>query len=715
MRLKTEKNILKSETLLQRNTSADKAVEMDNLLFEILIRFNKLEMDDLYNGLEEALQQVAEYFDLDRAILSEFFDNESEHKVRLLYNKPGLHKIYLPELGRATPRFSKKLRSGKIAYFPPTRRISPDWEQERTYIDKTGLKALIALPIKVGDEIVGCLIFSTYREGMEWPRVLREKLRLLAEIFSNALSRKKAHTKEQEYLKLHELVSSISTRFLNLPAKQVDEELAIAMKEITEYFDIDRLSLFMSPNFTGREPFNLTHSWSRNDFQLGQKQEEFKSFDFPYITKMHIEKGYFAFSNLDELPESASVDRQSIIKARTKSTLVISLIFSNNVQGVLCFDNLLTEKKWTKKRISEAKIIAKIFTHVLSRQKADLHLCSAYEEIQQLKDKLEKENVLLRKEIELQHAHEAFLGRSKSVMNILEQVEKVAATDSSVLILGETGTGKDLLAYEIHRLSSRKDKTMIRVNCASLPISLVESELFGHEKGAYTGATSTQLGRFEIADGGTLFLDEIGEMPLELQAKLLRVLQDGCFERLGSTKTISVDVRVIAATNRKLSEEILKGKFRHDLYYRLSVFPITIPPLRERVEDIPVLVLKFVDEFSKSMGKEIKEIPKKTIEIMKGYSWPGNVRELRNVVEHSMILNSGPLLNIKLPQKNGSENTEDTSLEENERRHILTILNRTQWRIKGKNGAADILKINPATLYFRMKKLGIHPSNFNRG
>ena len=714
MESKIENFRLTSGMSFSSDGSANKMHELDTLLFKILIKFNKLSMDDLYDGLEEALKQVVEHLDLDRAILSEFFDSESEHKVRLLYDRPGLHKIHLPEMGRTTPNFSKQLRSGGIAYFPPTTRIKPDWRQERQYIQRTGLKAIIALPIKVGEEIPGCLIFSSYKEGVEWSQELIEKMKLLAEIFSNAWRRKKAHIKEQESLKLQELISSISTRFLNLPADQVDEELAVAMEEITEYFDVDRLPLFMSQDFKLREPFSLTHSWSRHDYELGQKQEDYKSFDFPYISRQIIEKGHFALSKVDDLPESAALDKRNVIKARTKSTLAIPLVFSNDIIGVLCFETLLKEKTWTPKMISEAKIIAKIFTNVLSRKKAELDLNNAYNEIHQLKEKFEKENILLRKEIELQHAHDSFLGRSESVLNILQQVERVAETDSSVLILGETGTGKDLLAHEIHRLSLRKDKTMIRVNCASLPASLVESELFGHEKGAYTGADSTQLGRFEIADGGTLFLDEIGEMPIELQAKLLRVLQDGCFERLGSTKTISVDVRVIAATNRNLSEEIKKGKFRQDLYYRLSVFPISIPPLRERIEDIQVLVLKFVEEFSKSMGKEIKEIPKKTIEILKNYLWPGNVRELRNVIEHSMILSNGPVLNIKLPQEADNENQLDYSLEENERRHILNILNRAQWRVKGKNGAADILKINPSTLYFRMKKLGIHPADVQK-
>jgi transcriptional regulator with GAF, ATPase, and Fis domain len=241
----------------------------------------------------------------------------------------------------------------------------------------------------------------------------------------------------------------------------------------------------------------------------------------------------------------------------------------------------------------------------------------------------------------------------------------------------------------------------------------MESELFGYEKGAFTGAMSRKLGRFDLADGGTIFLDEIGEIPLELQAKLLRVLQDGKFERIGSNKTVKVDARVIAATNRNLSNEVRDGKFRKDLYYRLKVFPIWIPPLRDRAEDIPELTVKFIDEFNKSMGKKIEHIPRKTIEKLQRYLWPGNIRELRNVIEHAVILSEGESLHVELPQDDESENIIIDSLEENERKHILKVLKQTRWRVKGKMGAAEVLKMNPSTLFFRMKKLGImhHPSD----
>ena len=256
-------------------------------------------------------------------------------------------------------------------------------------------------------------------------------------------------------------------------------------------------------------------------------------------------------------------------------------------------------------------------------------------------------------------------------------------------------------------MSSRKNRQMITVNCAALPSTLIESEMFGREKGAFTGALSRQIGRFELADGSTIFLDEIGDLPIELQAKLLRVLHEGEFERLGSTKTLSVDVRVIAATNHDLEQAVREGSFRKDLYYRLNVFPITIPPLRERKDDIPLLVWAFVKEFGKSMGKSIEQIPKKTIDMLQSYSWPGNGRELRNVIERAMILNSGQTFHIDRIRSEDLEAEQPVRLEEVERRHIVDMLERTGWRVSGKKGAAEILGLKPTTLEARMKKLGI--------
>ena len=344
---------------------------------------------------------------------------------------------------------------------------------------------------------------------------------------------------------------------------------------------------------------------------------------------------------------------------------------------------------------------------ITERKQMEEQLRKRLQDIEQLKQKLEKENIYLREEIELQSAYEEIVGRSQAMKNILAQVEQVARTDATVLIQGETGTGKELLARAVHRLSARKDRPLVTVNCGALPPTLIESELFGREKGAYTGALTRMMGRFEVADRATLFLDEIGDLPQDVQAKLLRVLEHGCFERLGSAKPLQVNVRIIAASNRDLTRDVDEGKFRKDLYYRLNVFPITVPPLRERPEDIPLLVWTFVRRFEKKMGKRIEHIPRKKMEDLQHYPWPGNVRELRNVIEHAMIVNSGKTLEMSLLQKVTPEIPANLSLEEVERKYILDVLQKNDWRLSGKGGAAEILGLKRTTLQSKMKKLDI--------
>jgi len=320
---------------------------------------------------------------------------------------------------------------------------------------------------------------------------------------------------------------------------------------------------------------------------------------------------------------------------------------------------------------------------------------------------LSEENLYLKEEFNLLHPHEDIVGNSEAIRTVLMQIEQVAGTESTVLIQGETGTGKELVANAIHGLSSRKNRLMIKINCGALPHTLIESELFGREKGAFTGALSKQLGRFELADASTIFLDEIDALPLELQAKLLRVLESGEFERLGSPRTVKVDVRIISATNRDLAGLVSEGRFREDLYYRVNVFKITVPPLRERREDILPLVWSFVQELSKKMGKRIESIPQKSVEALQAYSWPGNVRELKNITERAMIVTTGPVLHFEVPKIVRSGADQFWTLEDSEKRHIIEALNITGWRVSGKGGAAEILGINPKTLQSRMQRLGI--------
>jgi formate hydrogenlyase transcriptional activator len=335
-------------------------------------------------------------------------------------------------------------------------------------------------------------------------------------------------------------------------------------------------------------------------------------------------------------------------------------------------------------------------------------LAEANQQIAKLNERLERENVYLKEEVKLDHSHSEVIGDSVSVQRVLQKAEQVAPTDSTVLLLGETGTGKELIARTIHDLSRRKGRLMVKVNCAALPASLVESELFGREKGAFTGALTREIGRFELANGSTILLDEIGELPVELQSKLLRVLQEGEFERLGGPKTIKVDVRVIAATSRNLQLAVREGKFREDLFYRLNVFPITIPPLRERRDDIPPLVWHFVNELSQRMGRSIETIHGSTMEAFKNYPWPGNVRELRNLIERLLISSTFAVFRGELPSVDTDGARAHTlTFEEVERNHFLHIMEMVGWRVRGEGGAAQILGLKPTTLESRMQKLGI--------
>lgn len=370
----------------------------------------------------------------------------------------------------------------------------------------------------------------------------------------------------------------------------------------------------------------------------------------------------------------------------------------------------VTARESYKKDLEE-EVIKRTAELFLAREEAEEKRRTAensLSEIKKLKKQLESERAYLIEEIKLEFNHENIIGRSDVIKYVLFKIDQIAQYTTTVLILGETGTGKELIARAVHAQSQRKDRALVKVNCATLPANLIESELFGHEKGSFTGAHLNKQGRFEVAEGATLFLDEIGELPLDLQSKLLRVIQDGEFERLGSNKTIKVDTRIIAATNRNLEEEVQNGRFREDLWYRLNVFPITAPPLRDRLDDIPLLVDYYVREISRRMGKTIESIPETVMSVLQGYHWPGNIRELENVLERAVINTSGPKLRLadELKTKTDSSSTSKT-LQAVERDYIIQVLEQTQWKVGGKNSASEILGLDRSTLRARMAKLDI--------
>jgi len=419
--------------------------------------------------------------------------------------------------------------------------------------------------------------------------------------------------------------------------------------------------------------------------------------------------------SLDDEPRS--IGEQRLVEEGIQSYCVVPLVAMGESIG--------TFSLWSEARHRYSQADAELLREVANQIAIAISNMKSYEEIKALKGRLEKENVYLQEEIRNVHNFEEIVGSSPVLLSLLRKVDQVAPTDSSVLIYGETGTGKELIARAIHDRSNRKDRPLVKVNCSAISAGLVESELFGHVKGAFTGAFERRIGRFELADGGTIFLDEVGELPLDTQVKLLRVLQEREFEPVGSNRSIRVDVRIICATNRNLKESIKQGTFRSDLYYRLNVFPLEVPPLRERRSDIPQLAMFFLSRYARSLGKRIDGISTATTNRLTNYSWPGNIRELQNLIERALILCNGPVLELDtdlssasgaflisdlMPPARRVDESPVKTLQEVEREHIEAVLRETHGVIEGVNGAAKALGLHPNTLRHRMEKLGIKRS-----
>ena len=406
-------------------------------------------------------------------------------------------------------------------------------------------------------------------------------------------------------------------------------------------------------------------------------------------------------NNIDKVQEF--VTDKTFLEQGLKSYIVLPLMSRNDCIGTFNIGSVESDR-YHQEDVVFAEVVANLITLAIENVKQ-------YEEIDKLKNQLERENAYLQEEIKVNYNFEEIVTQNEDCIKVLSSIEQVAPTNATVLIIGESGTGKELLARAVHSRSKLSGKPLVKVNCAALPENLIESELFGHEKGAFTGAHATKIGRFELADNGTIFLDEIGELPLALQAKLLRVLQEREFERVGGTQTIKVNIRVIAATNQDLKKAVRKGKFREDLYYRLNVFPIAPCPLRERRGDVPLLVHHFCKKYNGIFGKDISVIPQSVIRKLDAYDWPGNIRELENIIERAVIMSPGKKLEIvDLDLKESKKKFKKgkiQSFQSNQRSHIMAALQQANWKISGPKGAAELLDLNPRTLDSKIKKLGI--------
>ncbi|HEX9204295.1 MAG TPA: sigma 54-interacting transcriptional regulator, partial [Candidatus Deferrimicrobiaceae bacterium] len=501
-------------------------------------------------------------------------------------------------------------------------------------------------------------------------------------------------------LEFEVLISDLSARFVNIPAGQVDREIEEALGRVRGFFDEDRCG--MIEVFPEIGEAHVTHVNLAEGIPPVPMRIDYIRL-FPWSSDRLLRHVEVVDLHTRDYGQDAAVDRASAEALGVKTTLTIPLLYEGAVRHLIAITSVREERVWPKEYIPRLRLVGEIFVNALERKRADEALRRSFEEVRVLKDRLAAETEYLQKEIRVSTPRGGVVGESKAIRGVLALVEQVAPRDSTVLITGETGTGKELVAMAIHELSPRRDRVIVKVNCAGLPPTLIESELFGRERGAYTGALSRQAGRFEIADRSTLFLDEIGDLTPELQVKLLRVLQEGEFERLGSAKTIKVDVRLVAATNRDLEKEVRKGTFREDLFYRLNVFPIAIPPLRERPEDIPMLVWYFLHDLEEKMGIRIRKVPKGVMEALVRYPWPGNIRELHNVIERGVITSTGDTLRLQVPEVPSGVDAGTSTLADAERRLILKTLERTGGRDKGSRGAAELLGIKPSTLYSRMR------------
>jgi formate hydrogenlyase transcriptional activator len=509
----------------------------------------------------------------------------------------------------------------------------------------------------------------------------------------------------EKFLAFERLLADLSARFAYVPDEQVKLAIQAAQTILRQFLGFDR-----STFGEFQEDGSLVVLFSSSSEEIEPTAPGTLPSELEWLhAKLRAGETISIQNNVEDFPFEAAAEAAYCRRTGLVSHLAIPLRIGGRVVGAIAFTAFRATHAWPDYLIARLGLVGEVFAQATARKREQDKLLIAMAEIKVLKDRFQQENAYFRKRLRIKPPRE-LRSHSPCFLSVIEEAVQVAKTSSTVLLLGETGSGKEVVAQAIHDNSARKDRPMITVNCAALPASLIESELFGREKGAFTGALARQLGRFEIADGSTIFLDEVGELPLELQPKLLRVLQDGEFERLGGTKTIRVDARVIAATNRPLARAVRDGRFRQDLFYRLDVFPIEVPPLRERREDIPFLSWLFVKEFSNSMSKPIDEITDDSMAALQDYHWPGNIRELHNVIERAMILSNGPTLHIKVGDsalRRVALNATSGSLREVERVHILRTVEQCKWRIRGSNGAAALLDVKPTTLEARIKKLGI--------
>jgi formate hydrogenlyase transcriptional activator len=689
-----------------------RSLDADQFLHRVAATLLECPTDAIHSQVDDLVGQVAAFFGADHGALVWLSPDGEPLRVAHRWSRPGGAPLEPFDLDPETclPWITTRLVKGTPACLTSRDELPAEAAADRAFLQQCGIRSIASLPLVVGGATVGGLMFSTVREDRSWSGPLIDQLGWMAEIVASALARAAAEGALRRAVEFDRVVAGLAASLIRVPADGIDAQIVETLGTVGELLGADQASVVR--HAPAQHLLTRTHRWARTG--TSGSPVSCSEDALPWLVARVIgARELVTLSRLDDLPPEAARDRMSLEEFGVVSGALAPMVVGDHVVGLITVGRVTRKQRWSPELVARLQLVGEIIASALARRDAELALRAALSENERLRERLAAENLYLQEELVEAGDFGDIVGRSPALLAALEKIRQVVDTTAPVLLFGETGTGKELLAHALHAQSRRRARSFIAVNCAALPATLIESELFGHEKGAFTGATQAKPGRFELADRGTLLLDEIGELEPALQAKLLRVLEDGEIQRLGSTVTRKVDVRIVAATNRDLRQDVRDGRFRSDLYYRLSVFPIEVPPLRDRREDIPLLVWHFIQARQRALGRMIRKIPKTAMGALQAYDWPGNVRELQNVIERAMILSEGSVLRVEerlgpTPERDAGERRRASeALRDTERVHIEQVLERCRWTIEGRGQAAERLGLNPSTLRNRMRKLGI--------
>ena len=701
---------------------------LDRLLVPFAVRCMNAPIDQIDNVIEEGLKDAIDFFGGDRAIIWEIAEDGRQAILTHYHADAGFEPPDKAQLHENLPYMFGGILELQTLCISNLDDLPPSAQIDRQYLERSGVRSFIVIPLIVSGFPRGALSMACIRAERAWTHADLSNFQRIGVVIAGALDRKRSHVQIDQRMRFEAMLADLSAGIIKSMPSEIDAEIERGLARVTQFFQGDRCGLLNVD--IDHKSVHVSHAYYAEGVARVSPDVEIAAL-FPWCFDEIIARKRpinLTATQMAALPREAETDRRSWAAMGVRSNLTIPLFTGERLEHVIVIHSMSEERAWPEEYIPRLRLLGELFVNAIIRKRTfallrenEARLASTVEELKKsygdiarLKDELQAENVYLRKEIGTQRDIETIIGRSDPIKYVHYRINQVAALDTTVLVVGETGTGKGLVARAVHERSLRKERPMIHVNCAVLPANLIESELFGREKGAFTGAEAKQIGRFELAHNGTIFLDEIAELPVELQAKLLRVVEDGEFERLGAPHTVKVDVRIIASTNRNLQEEINKGRFREDLFYRLNVFPITVPPLSQRTEDIPLIVDALIERMNKQLGRKITTVPRQVIRVLQGYSWPGNVRELENVIERAIIMTRGHVLqlverlgNDQPPAVESVGETAHSGLADVERSHIRKTLETLKWKIEGPDGAANALGLKPSTLRTRMQKLNI--------